>query len=452
MKFTYKQVDDYPIKDLKKNFIQERLLEHPGQHLYDEHCQYFDFYEKPVIIPDDGTVLCHWWDIVAAKAAGKTTINVITVEGFSQEDLIQFICLRDFFRRVTRPIKYFIIRYLRDYLKNNEHGKQWRNRIADKLSLRTINHIIGYITGYGDSQVSAIKTMGDKDEKYLDDEKYTFRQLRDHAEKDDKIKGSDPTKEAIREKHSKSRELKKQKHQEKVSEVWDTLAPFSPFGFDLFEGRNAIRFKNETYSWSPTYAKVEDGVLYLGVVSDDNRFKLDIIFEEDPKFKNGRYKKDDGDEWIGDEEEKEEPVPAQPAQPEPVQAQLFTQEPAAYLESVKEDALKSLQSLGISKAKSKEALKSFFQKVPFPYKVEDVIKVEDIIKEALKTFNKSHAISREARVPQTIEGAIKQKSDTMSAAQKEMDKLGRELARENPGIDRLDKPKRHNVQKKKDHA
>src|SRR5579863_9458630 len=180
-KFTYTQVDDYPIENLKKNVFQKMLTEHPYQDLYNNHCKYFNFLEKPVITPD-GVAMSHWWDIEAAKSEGKTTMSVIRVEGFSQEDLLQFICFSAFFCRVSRRVQYAIIMYIRNYLENTENGKQWRKRIVAKLSINNINHIIGYITGYGDSQVSLIQTAAKKGEKYLDEKKYTFEAIRKLAE------------------------------------------------------------------------------------------------------------------------------------------------------------------------------------------------------------------------------------------------------------------------------
>src|SRR6202040_434951 len=113
------------------------------------------------------------------------------------------------------------------------------------------------------------------------------------------------TPEHIRERQKKIAAIKKDNKTQVTYDVWNTISEYFPLMIRLFEGSCSVSVGEggEHYGISPVYAKKEDGVLYVGLISEERRYKIFFSFEEDAAFKDGsRYKTHSGDEWIDDEE------------------------------------------------------------------------------------------------------------------------------------------------------
>jgi hypothetical protein len=86
--------------------------------------------EKP-LINREGVVLKHWQDVLAAIANDKTQMDVTIVEGLDESDLLRFINICLFFKKLTYRQRFELIIRLEKYLKETVKGKIWSKSLQE---------------------------------------------------------------------------------------------------------------------------------------------------------------------------------------------------------------------------------------------------------------------------------------------------------------------------------
>lgn len=132
--------------------------------LYLNELKHFGLY-KPVIITDDGLYISNPDYIDAALQLGEKNIDVIIIEGASNNDIIRLINFESRVAyRASKTLLYKTIKMLQEHLWNTPEGRVW----AENIEGENIDKKIGSIVGYSGSLVALVKSIGKKDPTLLD--------------------------------------------------------------------------------------------------------------------------------------------------------------------------------------------------------------------------------------------------------------------------------------------
>ena len=118
-------------------------------------------YHDRVCVDNSMKVISNPEVVLAAQANNEKEYIEVDVLDIHEDDLIQFINAKNVFRKRSMISKWKYLRELRNYLKTNERGIAWNER----LNYGDINQTIAELTDYGTSHIKRLRVVG----KYADE-------------------------------------------------------------------------------------------------------------------------------------------------------------------------------------------------------------------------------------------------------------------------------------------
>ena len=130
---------------------------------------------KGVVATDTGVVLCNWDMVQIAKAAGIDEIEVIVIEGLTEDEIPQVIAVKNIRKGLSKKATANLIVEYRDYLTKNETGKAW----ADEVPGDSTDAKIGTLIGYSYGMINGYQSIYKNHPEFLDmiddgDMSYTY--------------------------------------------------------------------------------------------------------------------------------------------------------------------------------------------------------------------------------------------------------------------------------------
>ncbi len=120
----------------------------------------YGLYEMPVI-DSNGNVITHLAEVLAAKENGEIYIDVYVID-MNEIDLRLFICLKHKYSKKEQVKSYEAAKFFRDYLKNNNEGKELAKTLPGD-----INEKVGQLIQTSDSTIKRLLKVGDSKPEYL---------------------------------------------------------------------------------------------------------------------------------------------------------------------------------------------------------------------------------------------------------------------------------------------
>ncbi len=162
--FSYEQSLVSPGK-LKIHPILEAIGYDQPDAMFTENIKFFNYLERPVVT-EDGFVVTHPTDVIAAQNMKKKQIEIVTMKGATMDDVIRFISFKNVWvHGKSRRKIYELIKFLTNHLKNNKNGQEW----AKELEGTKTRKKIATITKLSDGTIQNISRIGNNNPDFLDE-------------------------------------------------------------------------------------------------------------------------------------------------------------------------------------------------------------------------------------------------------------------------------------------
>lgn len=162
--FSYEQKFASPGK-LKIHPILEAIGYDQPDAMFTENIKFFNYLERPVVT-EDGFVVTHPTDVIAAQNMKKKQVEIVMMKGATVDDVIRFISFKNVWvHGRSRKNIYRLIEFLSNHLKNNENGKEWAKELAGSKTRKKI----AAITGLSDGTIQNISRIGKNKPELLDE-------------------------------------------------------------------------------------------------------------------------------------------------------------------------------------------------------------------------------------------------------------------------------------------
>jgi|GEM_PF-5177526 len=147
----------------KKSFSYERksmptasLSSHPAvlalgncqpNEIFMEFLKEFGYLETPVVT-EDGYVITHMTDVIAAQQLNIKTIDVVVMKNATQDDVVRFISFKDAVKHGKNKTALFnSVKFLTSYLTTTQAGKEWAGEFESNKTRSVVAEILGVSTG-----------------------------------------------------------------------------------------------------------------------------------------------------------------------------------------------------------------------------------------------------------------------------------------------------------------
>ena len=164
----------------KKVFVYERKMEkvvnleiHPcliamkmaqPSEIFKDFLNEFGYFESPVVT-EDGFVITHPTDVVAAKQRGVEELNVVVIKNATQDEIVRFISFKHVIKHGESRVALFnMVKFLTGHLKGTEPGRQW----ACEFDTNKTRPVAAKILGLSEGTIHNIMTIGNKAPELLE--------------------------------------------------------------------------------------------------------------------------------------------------------------------------------------------------------------------------------------------------------------------------------------------